>query len=65
MNDTGAVKTFQVVINNEEQYSVWAADREPPDGWRTDGFTASLQECLAHIAEVWTDMRPLSARGPR
>ena len=58
MND----RVYQVVVNHEEQYSVWLADREPPDGWRADGRTGSKDECLAHIAEVWTDMRPLSAR---
>ena len=58
MND----RVYQVVVNHEAQYSVWLADREPPDGWRADGCTGSKDECLAHIAEVWTDMRPLSAR---
>jgi MbtH protein len=53
---------FQVVVNHEEQYSIWDARREPPDGWRGDGFTGTKPECLAHIAEVWTDLRPLSAR---
>lgn len=55
-------KAYQVVVNHEEQYSIWDAYREPPDGWRTDGFTGTRQQCLAHIAQVWTDMRPLSAR---
>jgi MbtH protein len=58
VNDRG----YQVVVNHEEQYSLWLADREPPAGWRADGHTGSEDECLAHIAEVWTDMRPLSAR---
>ena len=58
MND----RVYQVVVNHEEQYSLWAADREPPAGWRADGCTGGKDECLAHIAEVWTDMRPLSAR---
>lgn len=58
MND----RVYQVVVNHEEQCSVWLADREPPDGWRADGFAGAKDECLAHIAEVWTDMRPLSAR---
>jgi MbtH protein len=53
---------YQVVVNHDEQYSLWLADREPPAGWRVDGPTGSKDECLAHIAEVWTDMRPLSAR---
>ena len=53
---------YQVVVNHEEQYSIWDADREPPQGWHPAGFTGAKDACLAHIAEVWTDMRPLSAR---
>jgi MbtH protein len=53
---------YQVVLNNEEQYSIWDAHREPPNRWRADGFTGTKQECLAHIAKVWTDLRPLSVR---
>jgi len=53
---------YQVVINDEEQYSIWPADRDLPAGWRPDGTTGRKAECLAHIDEVWTDMRPLSLR---
>jgi MbtH protein len=53
---------YQVVVNDELQYSLWPADREPPAGWRADGRTGGKDECLAHIAKLWTDMRPLSAR---
>ncbi|WP_405393912.1 MbtH family protein [Microbispora hainanensis] len=53
-----------VVVNDEEQYSIWWSDREPPAGWRATGFTGTRQECLDHIETVWTDMRPLSARDP-
>lgn len=53
---------YAVVINNEEQYSIWSAEHDPPAGWRTEGFVGDRQECLDHIAVVWTDMRPLSAR---
>lgn len=53
---------FRVVLNDEEQYSLWPADRELPPGWRPDGVTGSKEECLAHIDEVWTDMRPRSLR---
>ena len=56
------METFQVVINDEEQYSIWAAGQEPPAGWRPDGFTGTKDECLAHVDEVWTDMRPKSLR---
>jgi MbtH protein len=52
----------QVVINDEDQYSLWPLDQPPPAGWRPGGFTGSKQECLDHIDEVWTDMRPRSVR---
>jgi MbtH protein len=53
---------YMVVVNHEEQYSIWPAGKTSPLGWRNAGMTGSKQECLAHIAEVWTDMRPLSLR---
>ncbi|MGP3963221.1 MbtH family protein [Nonomuraea sp. 3N208] len=53
---------MRVVVNHEEQYSIWAADREPPPGWSDAGFAGTREECLAHIETVWTDMRPLSLR---
>ena len=53
---------FRTVVNEEEQYSIWPADRDLPAGWRADGTQGTREECLAHIAEVWTDMRPLSLR---
>nr|WP_296067743.1 MbtH family NRPS accessory protein [uncultured Actinoplanes sp.] len=56
---------FQVVVNHEEQYSVWPAADRPPAGWRTTGFTGDRAQCLEHIATVWTDMRPLSLREAR
>jgi MbtH protein len=53
---------FEVVMNHEEQYSIWPADREVPAGWKKVGKQGKKAECLAHINEVWTDMRPLSLR---
>jgi MbtH protein len=53
---------YNVVVNHEEQYSIWAADRENPLGWENEGFSGSKEDCLAHIEEIWTDMRPLSLR---
>ncbi len=53
---------YKVVMNAEEQYSLWTADREIPAGWRDAGKTGTKAECMAHIQEVWTDMRPLSLR---
>jgi MbtH protein len=52
----------KVVLNHEEQYSIWPIDRENPPGWRDAGRQGSKQECLDYIDEVWTDMRPLSLR---
>lgn len=53
---------FNVVVNHEEQYSIWPAHREIPAGWRSVGKQGKKAECLAYIEEVWTDMRPLSLR---
>ncbi len=53
---------LEVVVNYEEQYSIWPADRELPQGWRKAGKRGTKPECLAWIEEVWTDMRPLSLR---
>ena len=53
---------YKVVINHEEQYSLWPTYRENPYGWRDIGKEGSREECLAYIQEVWTDMRPLSIR---
>jgi MbtH protein len=53
---------YKVVINHEEQYSIWPADQENAPGWADEGTSGTKQECLAHIEEVWVDMRPLSLR---
>jgi len=53
---------FQVVVNDEEQYSIWLEDMDVPAGWRATGPRGTKQECLSHIEEVWTDMRPRSVR---
>lgn len=55
-------RAYKVVVNHEEQYSIWPAERDNPAGWRDGGKTGSRVECLAYIREVWTDMRPLSVR---
>ena len=54
--------TYKVVVNHEEQYSIWFADRENPPGWNDVGRQGTKEECLAYIEQVWTDMRPLSLR---
>ncbi len=55
-------RIYTVVINHEEQYSIWPEDRELPLGWNAVGKTGTKKECLDYIEEVWTDMRPLSLR---
>lgn len=60
-DDTESV-TYRAVVNDEEQYSIWPAERDLPAGWRDTGTSGSREECLAYIDATWTDMRPLSLR---
>ncbi len=53
---------FDVVVNDEGQYSVWPASAPPPPGWHLEGTRADREACLDHIAEIWTDLRPASVR---
>jgi MbtH protein len=53
---------YNVVVNHEEQYSIWPAHRENPLGWSNVGKSGLKEECLAYIKEAWTDMRPKSLR---
>ncbi|MFF3096048.1 MbtH family protein [Streptomyces cyaneofuscatus] len=53
---------YKVVVNHEEQYSIWPDGRENALGWKDEGTSGTKQECMDHIKEVWTDMRPLSLR---
>lgn len=55
-------RDYLVVLNSEEQYSIWLADRDVPNGWRASGYRGKKAGCLEHIGEVWKDMRPLSLR---
>jgi MbtH protein len=55
-------RTYHVVVNHEEQYSIWPAHQPVPEGWRLAGRTGTKPECLAYVDEVWLDMRPLSLR---
>jgi len=61
-HDDEDTATYHVVVNQEEQYSIWRADREIPLGWREGGKTGTKAECVEFIEQVWTDMRPLSVR---
>ncbi|MER0240487.1 MbtH family protein [Streptomyces sp. HSW2009] len=62
MPDAEDDQTYRVVLNDEEQYSIWPTERELPAGWRAEGAQGSRQQCLDHIERVWTDLRPLSVR---
>ncbi|KJK58062.1 MbtH family protein [Saccharothrix sp. ST-888] len=53
---------YKVVVNDEEQYSIWFADRQSPAGWRDTGVAGSRTDCLSWVEANWTDMRPLSLR---
>lgn len=59
-DDQDDTTTYRVVVNHEEQYSIWPVDMEIPTGWQEAGKTGDKADCLAYIEEVWTDMRPLS-----
>jgi MbtH protein len=54
--------TYEVLVNDEEQYSIWPQAKPVPDGWKAVGVSGTKAECLAYIEEVWTDMRPRSLR---
>lgn len=62
VDDREDTASYKVVINHEEQYSIWPSDRACPAGWREAGRQGLKADCLAYIKEVWTDMRPLSLR---
>ncbi|MCA0401794.1 MAG: MbtH family NRPS accessory protein [Proteobacteria bacterium] len=63
---TGQMNTdatrYHVVVNIEEQYSIWPDGKPVPEGWRLEGMSGDREHCLSHIKDVWTDMRPLSLR---
>jgi MbtH protein len=61
---TEPVEHFQVVVNGEEQYSIWPLDLEVPAGWHATGKVGEKAACLEFIRRMWTDMRPLSTRRP-
>ena len=61
-NDLEDTTIYKVVVNHEQQYSIWPSDRSNAVGWTDVGKSGTKAECLAYIKEVWTDMRPLSLR---
>ncbi|GIJ08940.1 MbtH family protein [Micromonospora andamanensis] len=62
MDESSARYRFAVVHNDEDQYSIWPDDQEPPPGWRREGTAGSRQQCLDHIGGIWTDITPRSLR---
>ena len=62
VDDEEDLTTYKVVLNHVEQDSIWPVDRDNAPGWRDAGVQGTKAECLAHIEQVWTDMRPLSLR---
>ncbi|NXY99361.1 MbtH family NRPS accessory protein [Streptomyces sp. BR123] len=62
LHDTADTTVYRIVLNDEEQYSLWWAGRELPAGWRAEGTEGTREECLAKINELWTDLRPASLR---
>ncbi|MER7004859.1 MbtH family protein [Dactylosporangium sp. NPDC000555] len=62
MSDAEDSRIYLVVMNDEDQYSIWFADRDVPAGWRVEGTRGTRAECIAHIDAAWTDMRPRSVR---
>nr|WP_316203121.1 MbtH family NRPS accessory protein [Bradyrhizobium sp. SZCCHNRI30512] len=62
IEDIEDARTYLVVINHEEQYSIWLKDTTLPAGWAAVGKEGTKSDCLQFIDEVWTDMRPLSLR---
>jgi MbtH protein len=55
-------RSYVVLMNHEEQYSLWLADKDVPLGWKQVRDAGSKEDCLAFVEEVWTDMTPLSLR---
>lgn len=64
MSSEAEALIYEVVVNHEEQYSIWPADDVAPEGWSLIGISGVRETCMAHIDQVWTDIRPLSVRRP-
>lgn len=62
VTETQGGDRYRVVVNDEEQYALWPADRDNAPGWRDEGTTGTRETCLRRIEEIWTDMRPASLR---
>ena len=64
-DDSDPFKTYSVVINIEDQYSIWPQGRDVPAGWKEVGYSGPKDDCLKYIEENWTDMRPKSVKDRR
>jgi MbtH protein len=53
---------FVVLMNDEEQYSLWPSGKDTPSGWRATEMRGTEEACMKWVDEVWTDMRPASLR---
>lgn len=62
LHDQEDTRTYIVLINEEEQYSLWLKDKKIPAGWHAVGKEGTKEECSQYVDEVWVDMRPLSLR---
>ena len=62
MKDLEDKRRYRVVMNDEDQYSIWPIEGDMPLGWQATGFVGDRVSCLSHIDEVWADMRPRSVR---
>ncbi|WP_339925216.1 MbtH family NRPS accessory protein [uncultured Cyclobacterium sp.] len=62
MSEEEEKNLFLVVINHEEQYSIWPHEKVIPNGWRAEGQEGTKEKCLEYIEKVWTNMQPLSVR---
>ncbi|KXK63880.1 antibiotic synthesis protein MbtH [Micromonospora rosaria] len=60
--EDGSTIRYKVVVNHEEQYSIWPVDRDNPLGWQDVGHSGDKESCLAHIREIWPDITPRSVR---
>lgn len=54
--------SYYVLVNDEEQHSLWPSFAEVPAGWRTVFGADTREACLAYVEANWTDLRPKSLR---
>ncbi|MCX4030118.1 MbtH family NRPS accessory protein [Endozoicomonas sp. SM1973] len=60
MEKNNSSEVYVVLVNDEGQYSIWSQQMDIPEGWSQVGASGSKEECLAHVEQVWVDMRPKS-----